>query len=217
MKNGKVAMLLSGAGVKDGTEIHEAVSALIALEQQGYQTVFTAPDVLQSNRVNHQTGEPEPPGSVLAESARIARGPVLPLEMLDLDTIDALVIPGGFGAATTLCDFAGKGSECTVLPRVQAVVTEAHSRGIPIAAMCIAPVILAKCIPGVTITLDGGPDTVRAVEEMGAVHEECLVDQAVVDIENRVVTTPAYMMAESPLEVFRGAESMVEGLNSLLQ
>ncbi len=211
------AMLLSGCGVKDGTEIHEAVSALIALEQGGFRVVFTAPDVIQARSHNHQTGEREPARRVLPEAARIARGAVAPLGSFSLDGVDVLVIPGGLGAATTLCDYAEKGSACTVNPEVVRLVADARLRGIPVAAMCIAPVILARCIPGVTLTVGGHPDTARSVEAMGAVTEECEVDQAVVDVENRVVTTPAYMMASGPLEVFRGAESMVEGINSLLR
>jgi enhancing lycopene biosynthesis protein 2 len=212
----RAAVLLSGCGVKDGTEIHEAVSALIALEQGGFSCFFIAPDVPQKRSLNHQTGAQESPRSVLSEAARIARGPVIPLEKVDMAEFDVLVIPGGLGAATTLCDFAEKGSDCRVLPSVADLVKSAHSMGKPIAAMCIAPVILAGCIPGVTITLGGHPDTVEAAERMGAVHEQCEVDQAVVDVEKRVVTTPAYMMADGPLQVFSGAESMVSGLNSLL-
>ncbi len=210
------AMLLSGCGVKDGTEIHEAVSALIALEQGGFRVVFIAPDVLQARSHNHQTGTKEQPRAVLAEAARIARGAVTPVSGFDISKIDVLVIPGGLGAATTLCDFSEKGAHCTVLPEVAGLVSSVHSRGIPIAAMCIAPVILARCIPGVTLTVGSRSDTSRALEAMGAVHEECEVDQAVVDVDNRVVTTPAYMLADGPLQVFRGAESMVEGINSLL-
>lgn len=216
MRSRCAAVLLSGCGVKDGTEIHEAVSALIALEQGGFSCVFIAPDVPQARSHNHQTGEQQQPRSVLAESARIARGPVMPLDRVNTADFDVLVIPGGLGAATTLCDFAEKGAGCTVLPAVAELVKTAHAKGKPIAAMCIAPVILARCIPGVTVTLGGHTDTVRAAESMGAVHESCEVDQAVVDVENRVVTTPAYMMANGPLQVFSGAESMVSGLNSLL-
>lgn len=216
MKSRRAAVLLSGCGVKDGTEIHEAVSALIALEQGGFNCVFIAPDVFQARSHNHQTGEPQAERSVLAEAARIARGPVIPLERVSTEDFEVLVIPGGLGAATTLCDFAEKGAGCTVLPAVADLVVSAHAAGKPIAAMCIAPVILARCIPGVTITLGGHSDTVRAAERMGAVHETCEVDQAVVDVENRVVTTPAYMMANGPLQVFSGAESMVSGINSLL-
>jgi enhancing lycopene biosynthesis protein 2 len=211
----RAAVLLSGCGVKDGTEIHEAVSALIALEQGGFSCVFIAPDVPQARSHNHQTGAPESPRAVLAEAARIARGPVVPLEEVGMTEFDVLVIPGGLGAATTLCDFAEKGAACTVLPSVADLVVSAHAMGKPIAAMCIAPVILARCIPGVTLTLGGHADTIDAVRRMGAVHESCEVDQAVVDVENRVVTTPAYMMANGPLQVFSGAESMVSGLNSL--
>jgi len=216
VKTRRAAVLLSGCGVKDGTEIHEAVSAIIALEQGGFSCAFIAPDVPQARSHNHQTGEQQPPRSVLAEAARIARGPVIPLEMVDMADYDVLVIPGGLGAATTLCDFAEKGAGCTVLPSVADLVGSAHALGKPIAAMCIAPVILARCIPGVTLTLGGHTDTIRAAESMGAVHEPCEVDQAVVDLGNRVVTTPAYMMADGPLQVFSGAESMVSGLNSLL-
>jgi len=210
-------MLLSGCGVRDGTEIHEAVSALIALEQGGFRVVFTAPDVAQPRVHNHQTGEREPVRRVLPEAARIARGPVVPLGSFSLDGVDALVIPGGFGAATILCDYAEKGSGCTVNPEVERLVADARALGIPVAAMCIAPVILARCIPGVTLTVGSRSDTALAMEAMGAVTRECDTDQAVVDVENRVVTTPAYMTATGPLEVFRGAERMVEGINSLLQ
>lgn len=217
MPGKRAVVLLSGCGVKDGTEIHEAVSALIALEQGGFSVVFTAPDVVQARTHNHQTGDAERPRSVLPEAARIARGPVTPLGELDLEGVDALVIPGGLGAASTLCDFAVRGAECTVLRPVAELVQKAHSMGIPIAAMCIAPVILARCIPGVTVTFGAHSDTMAAAAAMGALVEECEVDQAVVDVDNRVVTTPAYMLAQGPLQVFRGAESMVEGLNSLLE
>lgn len=212
----KVAFVLSGSGVKDGTEIHEAVSALIALDRAGYEIVFTAPDIEQTATVDHCTEEPErETRNVLVESARIARGNIKPLTDLSPDEYDAVVFPGGFGAALTLCSFAKDGSECSVNPEVRKLIDEALKQGKPIAAMCIAPVILARVIPGARLTIGSHPETAAAINAMGAVHVNCPVNDSVVDMERKIVTTPAYMLASGPAEVFEGAVSMVEKLGEL--
>jgi enhancing lycopene biosynthesis protein 2 len=212
----RVAFVLSGSGVKDGTEIHEAVAALIALDRAGFRVFFTAPDVMQATTVDHVTGKPSGEGrSVLREAARIARGSIRPLSSVKPDDYDAVVFPGGFGAAANLCTFGRDGAACSVNPDVRRLIEDALKEGKPIAAMCIAPVILARVVPGARLTIGRDPATAEAIRAMGAVHVECPVDEAVVDEEKRIVTTPAYMLANGPAEVFAGAESMVRALSLL--
>ncbi len=212
----KVAFVLSGCGVKDGTEIHEAVSALIALDRAGYDIIFTAPDIEQSAAVDHCTEKPERESrNALVESARIARGEIRPLADLSTDDYDAVVFPGGFGAALTLCSFAKDGPECSVNQDVRKLIDEALENGKPIAAMCIAPVILARTIPGARLTIGSHPETADAINSMGAVHVNCPVNDSIVDRDRKIVTTPAYMLANGPAEVFEGAVNMVEKLGEL--
>ncbi len=212
----KVAFVLSGCGVKDGTEIHEAVSALIALDRAGYDIVFTAPDIEQTASVDHLSEKQELQSrNALVESARIARGEIRPLADLSADEYDAVVFPGGFGAALTLCSFAKDGTECSVNLDVRKLIDDALENGKPIAAMCIAPVILARTIPGARLTIGSHPETADAINSMGAVHVNCPVNDSVVDLERKIVTTPAYMLAGGPAEVFEGAVSMVEKLGEL--
>lgn len=213
----RVAFVLSGCGVKDGTEIHEAVSALIALDRAGCEVVFTAPDVQQTATVDHTTENPEKEArNVLREGARIARGDIVPLSGMKDEDYDAVLFPGGFGAALNLCSFASEGPECSVNPDVQNLVERAINSGKPIAAMCIAPVILARTVPGARLTIGNDPDTAAAIDKMGAVHVDCPVDDAVVDSERKIVTTPAYMLAQGPAEVYAGAERLVRELEKLL-
>ncbi len=212
----KVAFVLSGCGVKDGSEIHEAVAALIALDRAGYEIVFTAPDVEQAATVDHSTEEAETVSrNALKEGARIARGNIRPLSALRPEDYDAVVFPGGFGAALTLCSFASDGTECSVNPEVESLINEARQSGKPIVAMCIAPVILARTIPGARLTIGSHPETADAINSMGAVHVNCPVNDCVVDVERKLVTTPAYMLASGPAEVFEGAVIMVEKLGEL--
>jgi enhancing lycopene biosynthesis protein 2 len=212
----RIAFVLSGCGVKDGSEIHEAVAALIALDRAGYEVIFTAPDILQTATVDHSSEKPETEArNALTEAARIARGNIKPLSDLDPWDYDAVLFPGGFGAALTLCSFASDGPECSVNPEVENLIKDARQSGKPIAAMCIAPVILARTIPGARLTIGNDPGTANAINAMGAVHVDCRVNQSVVDIERRLVTTPAYMLASGPAEVFEGAVSMVEKLGEL--
>ncbi len=213
----RVAFILSGSGVRDGTEIHEAVAALIALDQAGFEVFFTAPDTEQASTIDHLTGEPgEERRNVLSESARIARGEIVPLSSVSPEDYDALLFPGGFGAATTLCSFAFDGPECSVNRDVRDIISQARENGKPIAAMCIAPVILARTIHGANVTIGNDRGTAAGIEAMGATHVDCAVDDAVVDEANLLVTTPAYMLASGPAEVYAGALRLVEELKKLL-
>jgi enhancing lycopene biosynthesis protein 2 len=214
---GRVAFVLSGCGNLDGTEIHEAVCALIALDRAGFEVVYTAPDIPQSVTKDYMTGDEDvQTRNVLREGARIARGNAVPISSLGDDDYDAVMLPGGFGAALNLSSFGTEGEACSVEPQVGDLLRRAHEAGKPIAAMCIAPVIPARLFPGVHVTIGRDPGVAAKIEAMGSHHVECDVDDAVVDSEMRVVTTPAYMLASGPAEVYAGAVRMVEELEGLL-
>lgn len=217
----KVGVVLSGCGVYDGAEIHESVLTLLALDRAGAEAVCLAPDVAQRHVVNHLTGQPAEGESrnVLVEAARIGRGAVKDLAGFDPSGLDALVLPGGFGAAKNLCDFAFKGADCEVHPEVARVVRAVHAAGKPVGAICIAPVILAKLLgaekPKLTIGTD--PGTAAAVEKMGGEHVSCGGGRAVVDAERRLVTSPAYMLDSPISEVSAGIERLVAELLGMIR
>ncbi|EOU9539116.1 isoprenoid biosynthesis glyoxalase ElbB [Cronobacter dublinensis] len=210
----KIGVVLSGCGVYDGSEIHEAVITLLALARNGAQAACFAPDKPQADVINHLTGEPTgETRNVLAEAARIARGKITPLEHARAEELDALVVPGGFGAAKNLCDFATRGSECAVDPALHALATAMHAAGKPLGFICIAPAMLPKIIAApLRLTIGTDIDTAELVEEMGGEHVPCPVDDIVVDEENKVLTTPAYMLAESIDEAAAGIEKLVARL-----
>ena len=211
----RVGVLLSGCGVFDGSEIHEAVSVLIALDRRGAAIVCMAPNIPQAGVVNHLTGQPDPhPRNVLEESARIARGKIRDLATVRADELDALVLPGGFGAARNLCTFAGDGPQCQVNDQVARLLLEMHAARKPIGLACIAPVIIARLLgqkglrPRVTIGTDR--QTAQAIETMGAEHYAVGPADVAIDEANRMVTTPCYMNDVGLWIVYQGAEKMVE-------
>ncbi len=212
----KVGVVLSGCGVYDGAEIHESVLLLLALDRAGAEAVCLAPDVAQKHVVNHLTGQPAEgeTRNVLVEASRIARGKAKSLAGFDPAGLDALVLPGGFGAAKNLCDFAFRGAACEVHPEVARVVRAVHSAGKPVGALCIAPVLLARLLgaekPRLTIGTD--PGTAAAIEKMGGEHVSCGGGKTVVDEERRLVTTPAYMLDSPISEVSAGIETLVSEL-----
>lgn len=207
----KVGVILSGAGVYDGSEIHEAVITLLAIARHGAQAVCFAPDKWQSDVVNHLTGETlAERRNVLIESARIARGNVQPLSQASANDLDALIVPGGFGAAKNLSDFASLGSECSVDSSLKMLALEMHEAGKPLGFMCIAPAMLPKIFDfPLRLTIGTDIDTAEVLEEMGAEHVPCPVDDIVVDEEHKVVTTPAYMLAEDIAQAASGIEKLV--------
>ncbi len=217
----RVAIILSGCGVFDGAEIHEAVSVLIHLTRRGAEWKCFAPDRPIPQVIDHLTGEPAAGDSrnMLREAARIARGGenIAALPSLKADEFDALVIPGGFGAAKNLSDFATKGAQFASLPEVETAIRAFHEAGKPVAACCIAPPLLAKAIGGgvkVTVGEPGGP--ADAINAVGGQHVERPVTEACVDEANRVVTAPAYMYGDaSAYEVFTGIGEMIDATLSL--
>ncbi len=209
----KLAVLLSGCGHQDGAEIHEATMTLWAIHKNGADFQCFAPDIPQRHVLNHITGEEmNESRNVLIEAARIARGDIGPLRDYRCDEYDGLVIPGGFGAAKNLCTFAFDGVDCTVNPEVERAVRSTHQAGKPLGALCIAPVILAKLIPGVTLTIGQDQSTAQAVASLGAHHTPTLHGEIAVDRENRVVTTPCYMLPSRIDQIGEGADRLIQAM-----
>jgi len=224
----KVALVLSGCGVYDGSEVHEASACLVHLSRAAATVSMFAPDVKQMHVIDHTKGEPlEQERNVLVESARIARGKIAPLADLKAADFDAVIFPGGFGAAKNLSDFAVKGPELTLIPDVDRVMAEFHGAAKPIGLCCIAPVLAAKALgsKGVEVTMgseseEGGKwpyaGATGAAKALGATHvAKDTADAAHVDAKNKVVTAPAYMCETAVHEIFDGIGKMVEGVLKL--
>ncbi|AZV29683.1 MULTISPECIES: isoprenoid biosynthesis glyoxalase ElbB [Pseudomonas] len=208
----KVAVILSGCGVYDGAEIHESVITLLRLDQRGAQVQCFAPNIAQLHVINHLTGEEMPESrNVLVESARIARGNVKDLREADVEDFDALIVPGGFGAAKNLSNFAIEGAGCTVQPQVLALAEAFAEAGKPVGLICISPALAAKIYgPGVTCTIGNDADTAAAMNKMGATHEDCAVTDIIEDKARKLVTTPAYMLAQTISEAASGINKLVD-------
>ncbi len=211
----KVGVLLSGCGVMDGSEIHEAVSILVALDRRGATVICMAPNIPLAETINHLTKKPERPArNVLEESARIARGKIRDLTTVGADELDALVMPGGYGAAKNLCNFASQGTAATVNPQVEKLLVDMHQAKKPIGLACIAPVLAAAVFgkmglkPRLTIGTD--PATADAINKMGGEHVQVGPTDVCIDQANKIVTTPCYMNDVGPWTVYEGAEKMVE-------
>jgi len=209
--NKKVAVILSGCGVYDGSEIYESVITLLRLDQRGVKVQCFAPNIAQMHVINHLTGEEMPESrNVLTESARLARGEIKDLREARAEDFDALIMPGGFGAAKNLSTFATEGANSKALPDVVALV-KAEARK-PVGMMCIAPTMAAEIFgAGVICTLGSDDaDAAKAVGQMGASHQACEVSDIVVDKQHRLVTTPAYMLAQSISEAASGIYKLVD-------
>ncbi|MEA3240179.1 MAG: isoprenoid biosynthesis glyoxalase ElbB [Pseudomonadota bacterium] len=207
-----IGVLLSGCGVYDGSEIHEAVLTLLALDRAGVEIQCLAPDMEQRDVVNHLTGESVVESrNVLVESARIARGDIKDIRETSATDLDGLIIPGGFGAAKNLSDFAFQGALAQVQSEVKRLLDEMVAAGKPIGAICIAPATLVKAIadrhPEVTIGSDLA--TAAAIESMGGKHCDCAVDEIHLDTRLKIVTTPAYMLGPGIKDVAAGIEKLV--------
>jgi enhancing lycopene biosynthesis protein 2 len=208
----KVGVLLSGCGVFDGSEIHEAVLTMLVLDQAGAEILCTAPNCDQYHVLNHLTQqEMTEKRNVLVESARIARGDIIDLQELSASELDALILPGGFGAVKNLSTFALKGPNADVHPQVQRILEEMLAAHKPIGAICIAPATLTRALathaPDVTIGSD--PGTASAIEVMGGKHHTRDVDQIFVDEAHKIVSTPAYMLGPGIKDIFIGIEKLV--------
>ena len=211
----KFAVVLAGCGHKDGAEITEAVSLLLAIDQHHCEYQCFAPDRQQTEVVDHLTGKQVvgDKRNIMTEAARIARGNILPLDQFKAEDYDALFFPGGFGAAKNLCDYAFKGADMMVQPDVTRAILEMHEAKKPIGAMCIAPVMLARLIPGVCVTLGAeGSPVADQVRGWGAEHVQTENGDVCADNEDLVFTTPAFMLDVSLKDIYDGAYNMVEAV-----
>ncbi|WP_369989064.1 isoprenoid biosynthesis glyoxalase ElbB [Pseudomonas xanthosomatis] len=208
----KVAVILSGCGVYDGAEIHESVITLLRLDQRGAQVQCFAPNIAQLHVIDHLTGKEMPESrNVLVESARIARGEVKDIREAKAEDFDALIVPGGFGAAKNLSNFAVEGAECSVNADLLALAEAFAEACKPVGLICISPALAAKIYgPGVVCTIGKDADTAAAVVKMGGTHEECDVHDIVEDVQRKLVTTPAYMEAKSISEAASGIYKLVD-------
>lgn len=228
----KVGVVLSGCGVMDGSEIHESVLTLLALDRAQAQAVCMAPNADQLQVVDHLKGEETKPAcrppaaragtgrekrNVLVESARIARGKIRDIKDVKAGEIDALIFPGGYGAVKNLCTFAVDGTNCKVNPDVARLVKEVHQAGKPIGAICIAPALMAKIFEGAGVEMTLGSDraTAQAIEKLGQRHHDCSVNEIWIDSRHKIVTTPAYMLARGISEASQGIEKLVNEILTL--
>lgn len=215
----KVAVVLAGCGVYDGAEVNEAVLSLLCLEQQGARYEMFAPDIPQMHVINHLTGEPAEGESrnVLVEAARIARGNIQDIKEASAEDFDALLVPGGFGAAKNLSNFAVAGAAMEVQPDFLQLAQAFQQAGKPIGLICIAPVMAAAiCGEGARCTIGSDADTAAAINAMGGEHLECPVSEARVDTERKLVTTPAYMLAGQVSEAYAGINACVKEVLALV-
>jgi enhancing lycopene biosynthesis protein 2 len=209
----KFAVVLSGCGVYDGSEIHEAVMALYAIAKSGATYQAFAPDIKQYHVINHAKGEAtNETRNVLVESARIARGKIEPLAEFNAQEYDGLVLPGGFGAAKNLSTYAFDGIKMEVNEEVAKAILAMHELKKPVGAMCIAPVILAKVLWEVELTIGQDSSTIKNIETLGAHHHKTGNGEITIDDENRLVTTPCYMLDATIVDIAIGAENMVKAM-----
>ncbi|NOI59756.1 isoprenoid biosynthesis glyoxalase ElbB [Vibrio coralliilyticus] len=210
----KIAVILSGSGVFDGAEIHESVLALHAIEKQGASWHCFAPNIEQLHVINHITGEEmAETRNVLTEAARIARGNIEDVAKLNAEEFDALLLPGGFGAAKNLTDFAVNGAECSINTHVASACRAFAQARKPAGYLCIAPAIIPMIYDnGVKGTIGNDEVTASAFNALGGEHITCEVDEIVFDEEHKVLSTPAYMLAGNISQAASGIEKLVSKL-----
>lgn len=215
----KVAVILSGCGVYDGSEIHESVLTLLALARVGAQVTCIAPDITQRHVVDHSCGAvmDDEDRNVMQESARISRGKITPLDQVRPEQFDAYIYVGGFGVAKNLSSFAFDGVTYDADPSTVSLIQSAHEAGIPQGFICIAPILAARALGefGVKLTIGNDEATATAINAKGAQHVKCAVDGIVVDTKNKVVSTPAYMLAKDIVEAETGINRLVQSVIEL--
>lgn len=213
----KFAVILSGCGVYDGAEIHEATLSLYSISKRGGEYEIFAPDIEQFHVINHLNGEEMPEKrNVLVESARIARGNIKALSEYDPADFDALLFPGGFGAAKNLSDWAFKGPEAVILPDVAHAITESYKAGKVMGALCISPVLFAKVLERVKLTIGADDSDAASVEATGASHVSTSHGEIVVDTRYKLVTTPCYMLDSTIAQIGEGADNVVAKMMEML-
>tara|TARA_R110000868_G_scaffold189695_1_gene432892 strand:+ start:78704 stop:79375 length:672 start_codon:yes stop_codon:yes gene_type:complete len=214
----KVAIILAGCGVDDGSEINESVLTVLHLRKLGAEVCFLAPDIEQADVINHKTGhvhEGHDPRNVLEESSRIARGDIHALFDVHADDYDALIFPGGFGAAMNLSDFAYRDiiDDIDVELHVKNLVKGMIERKKPVGFICISPASIASVVlknTGAKLTIGHDEHIAQKVRDLGCEHVDCGVDDIVIDEKYNIISTPAYMITHDILEAEKGISKLVE-------
>ncbi len=213
----KIAIILSGNGVYDGAEIHEATMTMYAVVKLGGSYQIFAPDIEQHHVINHITGEEmKEKRNVMVEAARIARGNIKALTELNVNDFDAIMLPGGFGVAKNLSSFAFDGANCTVIPDIERVIMEAVKNGKPIGALCISPAIVAKVLEGVRVTIGQDKETANAISKMGSSHINTDHGEVTIDEDFKVATTPCYMLDATIADIADGAMNVTKAVFSMI-
>jgi enhancing lycopene biosynthesis protein 2 len=213
----KIAVVLAGNGVLDGSEIHEATLTLYSIVKNGASYEIFAPNIDQHHVINHLTGdEMKEKRNVFTEAARIARGKINDLKNFKADDFDAIIFPGGFGVAKNLCTFAFDGTNCKVNLDAEKAIRSMHERKKPIGALCIAPVLIAKVLGDIEVTIGQDKDTARAINKMGAKHKDTTHGEIIVDEKNKIVTTPCYMLDANIGQIGDGANNVVKKIVEMI-
>ncbi len=213
----KIAVILSGCGVYDGSEIHEATLTMLAIARAGAVYEIFAPDVQQAHVINHLTGEVmNESRNVLVESARIARGRINDIKDYIASDFDAIIFPGGFGAAKNLCTFAFDGPNCDVNPDIEKAVKDTVTAEKPIGALCIAPALITRILKNVEVTIGQDAGTAKAIEIMGGKHKPTTHGEVVVDQKYKLATTPCYMLDATIGQIADGAENIVAAILEMI-
>ncbi len=215
MKKPQVGVVLCGSGRFDGSEVHESVLTLLHLSRSGAEIRCFAPDAPQWAVCEHFSGNPVAgeTRNMLMEASRIARGEIQPLHEADPSQLDALILPGGNGAAANLCSFATEGASGQVREELRTLLAAMLEQKKPIGAICIAPAIVAMALPQQQLTMTLGEADCEAAEDAaktGNTFVACPVEDIVVDEVHHVVTTPAYMLGPDIAAVDQGIGSLVE-------
>lgn len=212
MSTPRVCVILAGCGVYDGAEVYESVLTLLSLERRGTEVTCAAPDIPQMHVIDHRTGEETgETRNVQAEAARISRGPLKDLVDINASDFDALVIPGGFGVAKNLCNFAVKGADCSVNDQMERILREFADAGKPIGGICITPALLARVFgDGLRVTIGTDADVAEQINRTGAEHVNHQVTEIEIDEQHKIVTTPAYMLGQRIADVAEGIDKLVE-------
>ena len=214
----KFAVILCGCGTLDGSEIHESVMTLLAIDRNDCEYSIFAPDADQYHVVNHVTGQVmEEKRNMMVEAARIARGDIRPIEECRVEDFDALVFPGGNGAAKNLFTYAFDGKNCTVREDVAQLIKAFHAQHKPIGALCIAPVMIAKVLGDVTITVGNDEGTIANVLSFGSKHINTQQTEVISDKQNMVFTTPCYMLPARISDIADCAQNLIDAILENMQ
>jgi enhancing lycopene biosynthesis protein 2 len=217
------AVILSGCGILDGSDVWEVVLLSHYLSIKGKSPVFYAPDEMQKEVVDHLTQVPtDERRNVLKESARMARGEIRELKSLSGKDIDGIILPGGYGTIRNLADYLGEPKNGYLKPSsdLQRIIREIFRRKKPIGACGLAGLLVASALRDIldtplTLTIGKDPELIRQMEGMGALHVLSKGREVVMDSEHKLVTTPASLLKLELNQMALSIENMINGIIEL--